>query len=113
MTYDDGSLIPGERIDVVFYPEGGIRPQGEARNSKTSRRVGRATLNVADGTFDSVTSFRYGDGIVPGKHKVVVEAPGMIPREYASAATTPLVVDTEDSPFTLLIRKLRSKGGDR
>lgn len=108
VTYEDGSLIPDQRIDVVFYPGDGIRPQDEAGKAKTNWRVGRGMVNIIDGTFDSVTSFRYGDGIMPGKHRVGVEAPG-VPREYASAKTTPLVVDTKDSPFTLLVRKPGSK----
>ena len=112
VTYEDGSLIPGERIELVFYPGGVVRTESVADKSKKSPRPGRATVNSGDGTFDTVTTLRYGDGVMPGKLRVIVEAGG-IPREYTSASTTPLIVDTKDSPFTLLVKKAGSQRTSR
>ncbi len=108
VTYEDGSLIPGERIELVFYPGEVVRTESVADGSKKSPRPGRAAVNSGDGTFDTVTTLRYGDGIMPGKYRVVVQGGG-IPREYTSASTTPLIVDTKDSPFTLLVKKTGSQ----
>jgi hypothetical protein len=106
VTYEDGSLIPAERIQVTFLSQSG------PLDAKTHPRPGLAEVNVADGTFDVVTSHKFGDGVVPGKHKVLVVAVDMngsplpvIPREYASARQTPHEVDTADTPFHFKVRK--------
>src|SRR4051812_4776515 len=59
------------------------------------------------GEFDSATSYKPGDGLIPGKHKVAIEVGGgpggkvPVPKEYQSISTTPLVVDTADSPLEI------------
>lgn len=106
ITYENGSLIPAARLRLTFVP------QGEAIDEKTHPRPGVAEVNVSDGTFDAVTSRRYGDGIVRGKHKVIVialdagEQPtDAVPAIYQSEDTTPLEVDTAEQPFALTIKK--------
>ncbi len=109
VTYDDGSLIPGERLVVTFLP------QMKAPNATTYPRPGIAEVDVNTGKFECVTSHKYGDGVVPGEHKILVEsigsiersllASGAVPAEYRSADKTPLRVDARDSPFHFAIRK--------
>lgn len=108
VTYDDGSVIPAARIEVHFIPQGG------AIDEKTHPRPGLAYPNVADGTFDDVTSYKPGDGIVRGKHKVLVrtfDASGneipLVPKTYTDEATTPLEVDTaqESPPYAFSVAK--------
>jgi hypothetical protein len=97
VTYEDGSLIPGDSIRLEFAPaeapKGPITPPG-----------GVAQVNVADGTFAAVTTRRTNDGIIPGRYKVVVvpfkeDAKGnpqptsATPAEYQKETTTPLEVD--------------------
>jgi hypothetical protein len=101
VTYEDGSPVT---VGKVFFvpdapPKDGMHP-----------RTATADLN-ADGTFASVTSYKPGDGIVPGKHKVAImfaeDASGnpLVAKDYTSFATSPLVVDTADAPFDIKVPK--------
>jgi hypothetical protein len=106
VTYDDGSLIPAERIVVTFLP------QVEAIDAKTHARPGQADVNVADGTFSEATTYERGDGVVAGKHKVLVQAldalgtpTAQVPPEYGDAAQTPLEYDTSSGSLEIKIRK--------
>lgn len=104
VTYEDGSPIPGS-LEVEF------QPLAEAVDPKTHPRPGFATMND-DGTFDSVTSYKYGDGLVRGRHKVAIRSfgedlnpTGAVPEEYTNPETSPLEVDTADAPFHLKVPK--------
>jgi hypothetical protein len=108
VTYDDGSLIPAQRIEVHFVPQGG------EIDAKTHPRPGLAYPNVADGMFADVTSYKPGDGIVRGRHKILIrtfDAAGneipLVPKTYTDAATTPLEIDTnsQDPPYTFSVAK--------
>jgi hypothetical protein len=71
-------------------------------------RPGMAIVD-AEGAFDCVTSYKYGDGLIPGKHKVVIQSVAeqsgkpVVPKEFLSAETTPLTVDTHDAPFEIKV----------
>ena len=47
-------------------------------------------MSTPKAMFDCVTSYKYGDGLVPGKHKVVIQAADerdgkpVVPKEYAN-----------------------------
>lgn len=106
LTYDDGTLIPAEMIILKF------EPLEKSLDAKTFPPAGMSYVNVEDGTFDVVTSHKYADGLVRGKHHVLVvatDAAGrvtdLVPPEYVDSHRTPLVVDTQDAPFRLLVRK--------
>ena len=101
VTYEDGSLIPASKLDLVFHAQ--VAPI----DASTHPRPGWADVRIEDGTFDAVTSHRYGDGIVVGEHKVAVlcQPPELVPAQYVTPDTTPLVVHSKDSPFTFLVRK--------
>jgi hypothetical protein len=101
VTYEDGTTFPGGQLQFSSQAD----PIGTAHP-----RPGTASINQ-DGTFDVVTSHKYGDGLVSGKHKVsfifATDAEGrlLVPKEYASMATTPLVIDTADAPIEIKIPK--------
>lgn len=111
ITYDDGSPIPVESMKLYFSP------QTPPIDSKTFPREGAVGVNVADGSFEKVTTYKYADGLIPGKHKVMVVAYGgggggrggdlspKVPKEYTQFATTPIEIDTADSPVHIKIRK--------
>lgn len=96
MSYEDGSRIPAGGMRLVF-------------TSLDADHVGKfyprpATANVnGEGKFGVVTSHRYGDGLVPGKHKVAVfyakDKNGnlLVPKEYTNVSTTPLVIEVHDA----------------
>jgi hypothetical protein len=108
VTYDDGSLIPVDGLLLTFIPQGG------ELDPKTYPRPGMTTVERATGEFHLVTSHKFGDGLVRGKHKVtlamgahVALPPSVVPPEYYDPATTPLEVDTASLPFVLKVRKPR------
>jgi hypothetical protein len=104
LTYEDGSVIPSRIIRLQFASQDA--PAVEGAHPRP------AIANVSEqGEFDCVTSYKYGDGLIPGKHKVAVEqatdAKGqlLVPKEYTSIATTPLLVDTANSPLEIKVPK--------
>src|SRR5690349_18981350 len=66
VKYEDGSLIPADTIILKFEPE------AAPIDAKTFPRKAYGRVNVADGMIDTVTTHKYGDGIVVGKHKVLI-----------------------------------------
>ena len=106
VSYEDGSLIPAERVKVTFVS------QAPPLDSKTNPPSGVAEVDPKTGSFNVVTSHTYGDGLVRGEHKVLIEAlnaeklrSDLVPPEYTKAETTPLLVKTDQSPFDLKVRK--------
>jgi hypothetical protein len=104
ITYEDGTPIPGGGLRLVFVaveaaPIGTAHPRPALANTD------------AEGKFECVTSYKYCDGLIPGKHKVVIQSASeqagrvVVPREYMSELTTPLVVDTADSPLEIKVPK--------
>jgi len=106
VTYEDGTLIPSAGIRIFFLS------QTPPKDPKTHPRPGQADALVADGTFETVTTYKYADGVVLGRHKVVVisldaqqRRTDDVPLEYTNPRSTPLEVDTADAPFHLKVRK--------
>ena len=106
ITFSDGSLIPAARIDVQFISQ---EPPVDA---KTHPRPGVALVEPADGTF-VVSTYNFNDGVIQGRHKVIVSAYDeqrrplkSISRDYTSVETTPLEIDTADGNFDLKIEKM-------
>jgi hypothetical protein len=106
VTYEDGSLIPVQSMKLYFAP------QTPPQDKKTFPRQGSVGVNVADGSFSHVTTYQYGDGLIPGKHKVIVVAydggrdlSPKVPRIYSSVTSTPLEIDTANLPIEIKIRK--------
>jgi len=104
IAYEDGTPIPGGGLRLRFIAQDA--PQVE----NAFPRPAFAVVNE-QGEFDCVTSHKYGDGLIPGKHKVSIEREGLpdarppVPDAYLSTNTTPLTVDTEDAPFDIKVPK--------
>jgi hypothetical protein len=106
VTYEDGSLIPIDLLCLQFLP------QSSPIDDKTHPRPGMAMIDRATGTFQTATTHTYNDGLIRGKHKVVLATVGnsplsttLVPAEYLNPARTPLEVDTANLPFELKVRK--------
>jgi hypothetical protein len=107
ITYEDGSLIPADQIELRFIS------QMPPPNPQTHPRPGIAHVDPKTGTFDVVTTNHPGDGLVRGEHKVIVLAlhgkelrTDLVPPEYSNVATTPLHANTGDpSSFNLKVPK--------
>lgn len=107
----DGSLIQADQILVQFVPQG-IQNQG-----MNAPRAAETYADVSDGTFSDLTTWKFADGVMVGRHKVVVislkiGSHGMgvpttaIPARYHQASTTPLEVEVTsdgDNIFSLEI----------
>jgi hypothetical protein len=105
VTYEDGSPIPSK----------GLRLRFAAMDApKVANAVPRPAFARVDdkGEFASATSYKPDDGLIPGKHKVAIEASGggpnatvPVPKDYQSISTTPLTVDTAKLPFEIKVPK--------
>lgn len=112
VTYEDGSPIPGDRVVVRFYP--GVKPI----DKKFHPRPAQGEVKP-DGTFETLTTVRYGDGVIPGPQKVVVQALDVneqptraVPREYHQPHSTPLEVDISSGsePVEIKVAKPSQRG---
>ena len=66
ISYDDGTPIPSGSIRLQFAAQDAPAVEG------SHPRPAIANVN-AQGEFDCVTSYKYGDGLIRGKHKVAIE----------------------------------------
>jgi hypothetical protein len=102
VVYEDGSRIPAGGMVLRF--EALDAPQVE----NASPRPAKASVN-AEGVFDCVTSYKYGDGLIPGRHKVAIDVGAgptgnpLVPADCTSVATTPLEINTEDAPLEIKV----------
>lgn len=109
VTYEDDTLIPAPQILLEFVS------QEKKLDEKTYPRPGKAEVNVADGTFASVSTYDPGDGVIAGEHKVVVKTykDGVpvytyFPKEYSDATTTPLKIKVgQQREFPIKVPKPR------
>ena len=108
ITYDDGTPLPANNLKLRFVA------QDPPIVSGAHPRAAFAVVD-AEGKFDCVTSYKYGDGLIPGRHRVSVEREGLpsekipVSLEYMASSTTPIEVDTADAPFEIKVP--RPKGG--
>jgi hypothetical protein len=108
VAYDDGSPIPASGLRLRFMALDA--PQVENAHP----RPAFATVD-AQGVFECVTSYKYGDGLIAGRHKVSIERDGLpndkplVPKEYLSNTTTPILVNTTEAPFDIKIPKPKGK----
>jgi hypothetical protein len=100
VTYEDGTPIPGHQVLVKFHP------QFEGKDAKTQPRYAQAEVSKT-GEFVEATTWKYGDGAIPGPHKVTVEAlsktyapNGNVDPIYANPETTPLTAEVKASGDT-------------
>jgi hypothetical protein len=106
VTYEDGSIIPTDNMKLSFVSE-------TAAVGNKYPRPGTALVEGKTGEFGCPTSHTPFDGLVRGKHKVLILAgPGgplpasLVPPEYADGKKTPLEVDTDNpASFNLKVHK--------
>lgn len=105
IKYEDGTLIPATRITLKFVSD---QPPLDA---KTHPRPGVGEVNVEDGSF-VVSTYDYDDGLISGTHKVTALSldernlpSDAIPKLYRVPESSPLTVDTTNSPFELKVKK--------
>src|SRR5690606_23623771 len=102
----DGTPLPGT-VRLRFAAEN-APPAGSA-----VPRPALANVN-AQGEFNEVTSYKFGDGLIPGTHRVAIEAvdkagKSLVPLEYSSTMTTPLVIHTDDSPLVIKVPRANAR----
>ena len=113
VSYEDGSPIRAHRVTLTFVPQMG------PVEGRFYPRSGWAEANVDDGTFHTVTSHKYGDGIVRGKHKVMVHTYDeqnhpmeLVAPSFSDVSTTPLLIDTVDTTkFNFVVEKPEASPG--
>jgi len=109
VTYTDGKPIDAASVTITFVP------QNVAAIDKMHARPAQTKLKP-DGSFDDLMTVKRNDGVIVGKHKVVVTAwneklmpcPGVVAKKYSAPETTPLEVEvTAGGPnrFELTVEK--------
>jgi len=99
IKYEDGSLIPANSLTLTFIA------------ISSPSRAGFAKVD-AEGRFASAATRGAADGIVAGKHRVVVTGSmrrqlpaNVLPPEYGDQERSPVEVDTTARPFEIRLRK--------
>lgn len=104
VVYEDGSPLPLNGARIQFYA------QDVSATEEVHPRPALATLD-ANGEFAAATSHKYGDGLIPGKQKVVIQADAVqggkpiFPPACGNLNETPLVVDTAELPLVIKVPK--------
>ncbi|WP_148072684.1 hypothetical protein [Bythopirellula goksoeyrii] len=104
VTYEDGTPIPSGGFVLKFY----ALDAPEVKNMWP--RPAQADID-SNGKFDCVTSYKYGDGLIPGKHRVAFfyatdkDGKLLVPKEYTLAGNSPLTVSTSDLPLAIKVPK--------
>jgi len=102
LAYEDGTPIPAGGIQLKFLAQD-VEAIGDAHP-----RPAIANLDN-QGEFQFATSYKYGDGLVPGKHRVAIlkakdsKGKSLVPEEYASTSQSPLIIDTDDTPLVIKV----------
>ena len=104
IEYRDGSRIPADHLMLRLLP------LAEAKDPRTTPRTAIVNIDVETGEFVDCTTYKYDDGAIRGRHRVIVRAEkagapayDLVPRECFSADETPLIVDTAETPVRVLI----------
>jgi hypothetical protein len=117
VSYEDGSRIPAPELKLTFIPEN--PPPGPDPNIVAPKGRVKIEGDAGDGmSFESETSRNWGDGLVPGKHKVQVlpvdekdsVIPGLVPPEYEDPRLTPVEVDTASPELIIKVKKPAAGG---
>lgn len=104
VRYEDGTPLPLKGFVLKFYALDAPSIEG------AKPRVAQASVD-SQGNFDQVTSHKYGDGLIPGRHRVAffyaTDASGrsVVPEDYAMPGSSPLIIDTADAPLEIRVPK--------
>ena len=115
VTYEDGSLIPAERLFVNFEPK-----NTDPVDGKYYPRAAVAEVDVETGEFAEATTIRYGDGAIIGPHWVTISSTDKqgsvrtkhVPPKYGLVDDTPFEVEVTpgSEPFEFKIEKPKGRG---
>ena len=64
VTYEDGSLVPANQIELRFLT------QPELAQEKDYPAAATARVDTRDGTFKEMTTWQHGDGVIAGQYAV-------------------------------------------
>jgi hypothetical protein len=104
VTYEDGTPLPIGGFVIKFFALDAPQVAG------ASPRLGQADVG-ADGSFSSATSYKPGDGLIPGKHRVSFlyandkAGKSLVPMKYTVPKESPLIVDTANLPLEIKVPK--------
>ncbi len=109
ITYDDGTPIAAPSVRLTFIAQN----PPSAGDEKIFARPATVNADPKTGEFSDITSHKYADGLLPGKHKVIVTPQdeknrpldGVVAPEYRDIKSTPIVVDTANQPFVIKVKK--------
>jgi hypothetical protein len=104
VQYEDGSKIPIGGMRLTFFPQDAPEVAGAHP---------RQAIAIVDehGEFACATTYKYGDGLIPGKHKVVIQAEAekdgqkILPKSCLGPASTTIIVDTANLPLEVKVPK--------
>lgn len=106
VRYEDGALIPAKRLALTFVPLETVS------DNKKFARPGLALVDEKTGGFRAATTKKPNDGIVFGRHRVVLSVldreplpDDVVPAIYKDQAKSPLEVDTRKQPFDIRIAR--------
>lgn len=106
VLYEDGSLIPAETVRLQFIS------LAETKSPKYPPKKANVQVDATTGRLTKATTYRYGDGVIRGEHRVIVQAMnggrpdvGLVPSSCERPDTTPLMVDTAVQPIEIRVPK--------
>ena len=71
VTYEDGSLVPANQLELRFRTT-----QPELFQEKDYPATATARVDTRDGTFREMTTWQHGDGVIAGEYEVEVTRHG-------------------------------------
>jgi hypothetical protein len=104
VTYEDGSIIPASGMRLQFEPVNANPVNGMHPRTASTSLDGK-------GHFTDATSYKFADGLVPGRHKVAIayatdkDGKLLVPESCTSLSTTELTVDTANLPLEIKVPK--------
>lgn len=106
VCYEDGAQIPAAGLVLTFIPLETVSAE------KRFARPGSALVAAETGEFQYATTRKPKDGIVFGRHRVVLSVSGkeplsddVVPAVYRDQTQSPLEVDTRNQPFEIRIKR--------
>jgi len=109
VVYADGSPFPGKGVRITFIPQ-------DVSPADKSHPLPAQSMLAEDGSFKELTSHKFGDGAIVGRHKVILvdHTPGgnAVPEQYRQESTTPLeaIVKRGKNYFEFKIEKREPQG---
>jgi len=104
VTYEDGSPLPVSGMILNFYALDAPAIEG------ATPRPAQAEVN-SQGDFSHATSYKYADGLIPGRHRVAffyaTDSDGnlAVPVEFTQPNDSPAIVDTAELPLVIQVPK--------